>query len=109
MGANIQGYNPDTDMIRTEAAREETKRPTSNTPSNLTQENLSVVVKRVCLLLGKSEGYVQSVIDTFERIGIRSCHALFSALEDTRYDCAYSEAFTNRFEASSCDIVPCHK
>ena len=96
-------------MIRAEAAREEARRPTSNTPSNLTQESLSVVVKQVCLLLGKPEGYVQSVIDTFGRIGIRSCHALFCALENTRCECILSAAFTRRFEASSCGLVLCHK
>ena len=36
MDANIQGYNPDAGMIRAEAAREEARRPTSNTSSNLT-------------------------------------------------------------------------
>ena len=45
MGANIQGYNPDARIIRVEAAREEARRPTSNAPSNLTQDSLSVVVK----------------------------------------------------------------
>ena len=68
-----------------------------------------MVVKRVCLLLGKPEGYVQSIIDTFGRIGIRSCHVLFSALKDTRCDRAQSEAFTNRFEASSRGIVLYHQ
>ena len=71
MGANIQGYNPDARMLRAEAAREEARRLTSNVPSNLTQYSLNVVVKRVCLLLGKPEEYVQSVIDTFGRIRIR--------------------------------------
>ena len=51
MGANIQGYNSDAGIIRAEVAREEARRPTSNAPSNLTQDSLSVVVKRVCLLL----------------------------------------------------------
>ena len=54
MGANIQGYNPDAGLVRPEAACEEARRLTSNTPSNLTQESLEVVVKRVYLLLGKS-------------------------------------------------------
>ena len=109
MGANIQGYNPDTGMLRAGAAREETRRPTSNAPSNLTQDSLDVVVKRVRLLLGKPVGYVQSVIDTFGRLGIRSCHALFSTLENTRCDCILSAAFTRRFEASSRGLVLCHK
>ena len=58
MGANIQDYNPDAGLVRPEAAREETRRPTSNTPSNLTQDSLNVVVKRVHLLLGKPKEYV---------------------------------------------------
>ena len=86
MGANIQGYNPDARMVRPEAAREEARRLTSNAPSNLIQNSLNVVVKRVCLLLGKPKEYVQSVIDTFGSIGIRCCHALYSALADTRCD-----------------------
>ena len=86
MGANIQGCKPDAGMVRPEAAREEARRLISNAPNNLTQDSLNVVVKRACLLLGKPEEYVQSVLDTFGRIGIRCCHALFSTLADTQYD-----------------------
>ena len=109
MGANIQGYNPDAGMLRAEAAREEARRPTSNDPINLTQDSLNVVVKQVRLLLGRPVGYVQSVIDTFGILGIRSCHALFSALENTRCDRILPTAFTRRFEATSHGLVLCHK
>ena len=53
--ANIQGYNPDAGIVRPEATREMARRPTSNAPSNLTQDSLKVVVKRVCLLLHKPD------------------------------------------------------
>ena len=109
MGANIQGYNSDAGMVRPEAAREETRRLTSNAQSNLTQDSLNVVVKRVRLLLGKPKEYVQSVIDIFGRIGIQCCLTLYSTLVDTRYDCTRSAAFTSRFEASSRGFVLCHK
>ena len=69
-GGKIQGYNPDAGIVRPEVAREMARRPTSNAPSNLTQDSLKVVVNRVCLLLYKPEGYTQSVMDTFGRIGI---------------------------------------
>ena len=109
MGANIQGYNPDAVIVRPEAAREEARRPTSNAPSDLTQDSLKVVVNRVCLLLNKPDGYFQSVIDTFGRIGIRCCHALYYALTDTCDDRNQAEAFTRRFEESSHGLVLCHK
>ena len=107
--ANIQGYNLDAGMVRPEAAREETRRLTSNAPSNLTQGSLNVVAKQVCLLLRKPEEYVQSIIDTFGRTGIRCCHALFPALVYTQCDRAWSTMFTNQFEASSPGLVLCHK
>ena len=46
-----------------EAAREEARSPTSNTPSNLTEESLEVVVKRVCLLSGTPNEVYDSSAD----------------------------------------------
>ena len=108
-GGNIQGYNPDTGIIYPEVAREMTRRPTSNAPSNVTQDSLQVVVKRVSLLLNKPEGYTQTVIDTFGRIGIRSCHALYSVLANTRDNWDRATAFTRRFEGASRGLILCHK
>ena len=51
---NNLGYNPDFRTVYLEVVRERTRRPTSNAPSNLTQDSLQVVVKRVSLLLKKT-------------------------------------------------------
>ena len=104
-GANIQGGNPDAGIVRPEVAREMARRPTSNAPSNLTQDSLKVVVKRVYLLLDKPDGYTQLVIDTIGRIGIRCCHALYLALADTRDNWDRAAAFTRRFEGLSHGLI----
>ena len=87
--------------IYPEMAREIGRRPTSNAPSNNTNVSLGVVVRRVALLLNKPEGYVQPVLDTFDRIGIRSCDTLDSTLSRTLNDRQQTERFTVWFEGAS--------
>ena len=85
------------------------RRPTSNAPSNVTPDSLQVVVKRVSLLLNKPEGYTPTVIDTFGRIGICSCHALYLVLADTCDNWDQAARFTTWFEGASDGLILCHK
>ena len=107
--SNNHGSSMNAGRVRPEVAREMTRRPTSHATDNLTEDSLKVVVRRVSLLLFKPDGYVQPVIDTFERIGIRSCHVLCSALITTRYDQQRATRFTTWFEGASDGLILCHK
>ena len=83
---NIMGFNMHPERVYPEVAREMARRPTSNAPSNNAAISLDVIVRRVTLLLNKPEGYVQPVLDTFHRIGIRNCDTLDSTLSKTLND-----------------------
>ena len=97
------------ERVHSEVAREIARRPTSNAPSNTADPSLGVIVRRVALLLNKPEGYVQPVLDTFHRIGIRNCDALDSTLSETLNDRQQMERFTTWFEGSSDGIRLCFR
>ena len=97
------GFNMDPGRIYPEVARERARIPTSNAPANTTEVSLEVVVRRVALLLNKPEGYVQPVLDTFHRIGIRSCVSLHTRLADTCSNREGITRFTTLFEGASAD------
>ena len=66
-------------------------------------------MKRVNLLLNQPQDYTPTVLDTFEKIEIHSCHTLYVALADTRDNQEVADAFKRRFEEICQDIVMCHK
>ena len=80
---NNLGYNSEPGREHPEVAREMTRKPTSNVPSNLSPESLQVAVKRVSLLLNKPHNYTPTVLNTFEEIETNSCNAFYVALVDT--------------------------
>ena len=106
---NNLGYNLDFGIVYPEVAREWARRPPSNVPSNLTLDSLQVVVKRFSLLLNKSEDYAPMVVDTFGRIVIYSCRALYEALADTQDNWILATAFTRLFKEASRSLIPCQK
>ena len=85
------------------------RRPTSNAPSNLSPESLQVAVKRVSMLLDKPQEYTRTVLDTFGKMGIHSCHVLYVVLADTRDNKEVAEAFKKRFKETCQDIVMCRE
>ena len=104
---NIIGFNMNPEIVFPEVARERARRPTSNAPGNTTNVSLEVIVRRVALLLNKPEGYVQPVLDTFHRIGIRNCDTLDSTLSKTLNDWQQMERFAIWFEGSSDGLRLC--
>ena len=106
---NILGYNPNARIVYPEVAREKARRPTLNAPSNLSPASLQVAVKRVSLLLNKSEGYTPLVMHTFGRLEIHSCRGLYEALADTQDNWTLAAAFKRRFEEASGSLILCHK
>ena len=106
---NHLSCNPNARIVYQNVARERARRPTSNTPSNLSPNSLQVAVKRVSLLLNKTEDYTQMVVDTFGRIEINSCHVLCVSLVNTQDNRALAPAFKRRFEETSRGLILCHK
>ena len=106
---NIMGFKMNPERVFPELARERARRPTSNAPSNTTDVSLEMIVRRVALLLNKPEGYVQPVLDTFHRIGIRNCDTLDSTLSETLNDRQQMERFTIWFEGSSDGLRLCFR
>ena len=80
------------------------RRPISNAPSHLTKESLGVVVRRVGVLLNKPEYYAQPVLDTLDRMDIRSCEALDAQLYRTLHNRQETERFTTRFGGVNDDL-----
>ena len=76
----VYGFNMNPNKVYPEVVREMARRPTSKAPGNITKESFGVVARRVSVLLNKPEGYAQPVLDTLDRMGIRSCEALDAEL-----------------------------
>ena len=100
----VYGFNMDLGKVHPEASKEIARRPTSNAPSNLTKESLGVVVRRVGVLLNKPDDYAQPVLDTLDRMGIRSCETLDAQLYRTLHNRLEIERFTTWFQGVSHDL-----
>ena len=107
--SNNLGYNPNVGIVYPEAARKRARRPTLNTPSDLSPASLQVAVKRVSLLLNKPEDYTPLVMHMFGKMEIHSYWQLYEAMADTWDNRVLAAAFKRQFEEASVGLILYHK